>query len=595
MSNRPPSLSPAVLLLAIATLLLATFIAYLPALSAGYIWDDLPYVTRNPLLRSTEGLARIWTEPGATPQYYPLVFTTYWLEFRLWGLHPAGYHAVNVLLHAANAILLWVVMRRLRVPAAGLIAAVFALHPMHVQSVAWIAERKNVLSGALALLCFIAYFRWRPLHDDEPPGRPALYFLALAAFLGTLLAKTALCTLPAAFLLIIWWKRGRLARPEIVPLIPFFILGALFAAITIFVEATGTQLIGQPWELTPVQRVILGGRAACFYAAKLLLPIHLTHVYPRWDIDAGDPTQYAYPIAVILLVIALWFARERIGRAPLTALLFFLGTLLPTLGLIDFAYMQFAFVADHFVYIPSIGLFAMVIGGIARGLRRLRPAPRRVTQACAAVLLLTLAVMTMRQARIYENEETLWRDTLRKSPNCLAANFSLGSYLTRNGRHAEAISYLETAFRTQPTSPPAFINLGAAYSKTGRVDDAIRIYEHVLAAQPRNSIAHYNMSLALAQQEHPIAALEHLIDALRNGPGLTPARQLLPDLLLEVVDELVQADDAARAVRLADAACDVTNRREPRLLRILAAACKAAGDDACAAEARARAEALEKP
>jgi protein O-mannosyl-transferase len=142
MRSRLTTSAPPALLLVVAVL-----IAYLPALQGGYIWDDNRYVTENPILPQPDGLAAIWTDPGATIQYYPMVFTTFWLEYRLWGLNPLGYHATNILLHALSALLLWAILRRLAVPGAWLAAALFALHPVHVESVAWVTERKNVLSG----------------------------------------------------------------------------------------------------------------------------------------------------------------------------------------------------------------------------------------------------------------------------------------------------------------------------------------------------------------------------------------------------------------------------------------------------------------
>ena len=300
--------------------------AYIPAMSGGFIWDDDDYVQDNLTLRSLEGLGQIWFQPGATRQYYPLVHTTYWLEYRLWGLDPTGYHVVNVILHALSAVLVWRLLIRLKVSGAWAAAALFALHPVHVESVAWITERKNALSGAFYLGAAWAYLRYEEAHS------PRLYWAALFLFAAALLSKTVTCTLPAALLLVLWWKGQTPMRRTAVALVPFFALGAAMSGMTVWMEKHSVGAWGPEWDLSLVERGLIAGRALWFYAAKLLVPLNLTFIYPRWAIDATAVWQYLYPIGALGVGALLWAFRERLGRGPLTGVLFFAGTLTPALG-----------------------------------------------------------------------------------------------------------------------------------------------------------------------------------------------------------------------------------------------------------------------
>jgi hypothetical protein len=264
-------------------LLVLVLLAYTPALDAGFVWDDDDYVTANVTLRSVTGLARIWVEPGAVPQYYPMAFTSLWLDYRLWGMRPFGYHLVNVLLHGLNAVLLWRLLVMLAVPGAWLAAAVFAVHPVHVESVAWVTERKNVLSGAFYLGAFLAYLRFAP-----PGGRGAgpvawrAYAAALALFVLAMLSKTVTCTLPAALLIVLWWKRPRLAARDVLPLLPFFALGLGLSLVTIWMEKHHVGAQGADWALSAVDRCLIAARALWFYLGKLVWPAPLVFNYPRW-------------------------------------------------------------------------------------------------------------------------------------------------------------------------------------------------------------------------------------------------------------------------------------------------------------------------
>ncbi|MEE9296435.1 MAG: O-GlcNAc transferase, partial [Phycisphaerae bacterium] len=425
----------------IGVIIAAVVVAYIPALLGGFVWDDNAYVTENRTLESLSGLWRIWFEFGATPQYYPLVHTTFWIERHLWGLHPFGYHTVNVLLHAFNAVLVFAVLRRLNVRGAWVAAMIFALHPVHVESVAWITERKNVLSGAFYLSAMLAYLRYVELDHaaGEASRRRRCYVAALVLFVCALLSKTVTASLPAAILLILWWKRGRLRGRDLQPLIPMFIAGAILGLVTVWMElynlrGTGRGAQGPEWDLSWVERCLVAGRAFWFYVGKLVWPTGLTFVYPRWPIDAGVWWQYLYPLAAVVVVGLLWSRRGRIGRAPVAATLFFAGTLTPALGFFNVYPFRYSFVADHFLYLGSLGLIVLFAAAVTALVERMTEHLRSARHGLAAALFTILAVMVWNESHKYEDLEALWLDTLAKNPECWMAHNNLGNVYAREGR-----------------------------------------------------------------------------------------------------------------------------------------------------------------
>lgn len=563
------------------TLALLATIPFLPALRAGFIWDDDEYVVNNVALRSVDGLRRIWAEMGATPQYYPLVFTTFWVEHALWGLNPAGYHATNLGLHALAALLLWRVLARLGVPGAWLGAALFAAHPVQVESVAWVTERKNVLSAALYFAALLTYLRAAPWLSAGGTGNTgvdgarnagagrggsgaAAYALALLLFIAALLSKTITCTLPAAILLLAWWRCGRIARRDVWTTLPFFVAGAAAGAVTVWMElhnlaGTGAGARGPDWALSAAQRVLIAARAFWFYLGKLAWPAELAFVYPRWEVDPQQVAQWNYPLAFIALVAILWRARRRVGRGPLAATLFFAGTLFPALGFFNVYPFRYSFVADHFQYLASAGPLVLFAAVAAHALSRVTGAGARPTnhghaggialpglaaRGLSAVLLITLATLTWRQTRVYHDLETLWRDTLAKNPAAWMAHANLGRLLSSQGQLDEALHHHDEAVRHRPRDPQLHVNRGAALAALGRLDDALAAYHEALALEPAEPATHFNLANALARRGDLNGAIAAYHEALRLRPAY-------PEALNNLADALVKrgaAGDAAEAV-----------------------------------------------
>jgi tetratricopeptide (TPR) repeat protein len=513
-------------------LILITLTAYIPAMQGGFVWDDDSYVTENPTLKSLHGLRQIWLNPSSTPQYYPLVFSSFWLEYKLWGLNQTGYHVVNVLLHALSALLLWRLLQWFNVPGAWLAAAVFALHPVHVESVAWVTERKNVLSAFFYLGSMFCLFRFFGLAGEKEDKSDLRWYVSgLLLFACALLSKTVTCTLPAAMLLILWWKRGKVRGRELGTLAPFFVLGLAIGLATAWLEQHHVGAVGSEWDLSFVERCLIAGRALWFYVGKLIWPSELIFNYPRWQIDAGVWWQYIYPAGVLFVVLLLWLTRERVGRGPLVGVLFFCGTLFPALGFFDVYPFRYSYVADHFQYLASIGLIALLVGVIASAASRLPEWPRRITRGSGLIVLVLLGVQTWHQGYVYRDIETLWADTLEKNPVSWMAHNNLGNVLAGQGRFEEAVGHYSEALRLNPDHDKAHYNLGIAFAGQGRFEEAISHYLEALRIKPDSAEVHNNLGVALAGQGKFEEAVGHYSEALRLNPDHAKAHNNLGNVL----------------------------------------------------------------
>ena len=507
------------------TLAIVTFVAYFPALRGGFIWDDDFYVTENPMLRSLAGLQAIWLKPSATVQYYPLVFTSFWAEYHLCGSPPFGYHLVNIILHALNAVLLWRVLRQLDIPGAWWAAAIFALHPVNVESVAWITERKNTLSGLFYLSAALAWLRFRPLTAKETMRAPdwRFYWLASGLFICALLSKSVTCSLPAVLVLLVWWKRGRLEKWDGLTLAPWFVLGIASGFMTRWMERHVVGASGAEWKLSFIERCLVAGRAVWFYTGKLFWPRQLTFIYPRWVIDAGAWWQYLFPLAALVVLVALWLLRSRIGRGPVVGALCFAGTLLPALGFVDVYPFIYSFAADHFQYLASASLITLIVGVAASVCGRTGRPGTQVAAVAAPVVLLALGALTWRQTHIYRDLETLWRDTITKNPQCSMAHYNLGAVLLRRGDVSDAIGQFEQAVRITPDDAEEHYSLGIALEQTGKIEDAIAQYEQALRIRPDYVKAHYSLGIALQHTGKIEDAIAHYRQALQIRPDFAQA------------------------------------------------------------------------
>ena len=493
---------------------------YWPALRCGFIWNDSDYVTA-PALQSLRGLGQIWFKLGATQQYYPLLHSAFWLEHRLWGEAPLGYHLVNVLLHAGSASLIGLILRRLAVPGAWLAALIFVVHPVCAESVVWVSEEKNTLSTVFYLLAVWSYLNF----DDRRRGGD--YALGLACFACALLSKTVAATLPGALLVLFWWRRGRLDwRRDVAPLIPWFALGAASGLFSAWIERTYIGASGSDFALGAAERFLVAGRIIWFYLGKLLWPVGINFIYPRWHVSASVPGQYLYPIAAIAATVGLWRLRRR-SRAPLAGWLFFVGSLFPTLGFLNVFAFIFSYVADHWQYLASIGIFTLAAAAATGALHRTSGPIRGALQGAIVAALGLCGAMTWQECGTFHDMKTFYQSILDRNPDAFMAQNNLGIELQHEGRLDEAIAHFVAALRIRDGYVEAHTNYGLALVASGRLEEGIAQYRAALRIEPGNAVVHNDLGVALANLgQVPEAIQEYLAAARLNSNYLDPALNL---------------------------------------------------------------------
>ena len=594
----------------------ATLLAYQPVWHAGFIWDDDAFLTNNPLIKAADGLYRFWCTTEA-PDYFPITSTTLWLEWRLWGSNPLGYHLVNVFLHAASALVLWRVLARLNIPGAKLAAAIFALHPVNVESVAWVTERKNTLTMFFYAWALLFYLRFEDL------GRRRWYWLGAGAFALALLSKTAVATLPLVLLMLAWWRRGRIGRQDVLRSIPFFVVAALLGVITVWFQyhrAIGPEVVRGDsfWA-----RLAGAGWAAWFYLYKTFWPLNLMFVYPRWRIDGANVLAYVPGLLLVLVFLVCWVYRRGWGKSLLFGLGYFLVMLLPVLGFLDIYFMRFSLVTDHWQYFAFIGPIALAAAGMTAAKRvcgAIMPFPGSIL---CGVLLALLGMLTWQRCCIFTDSTSLWRATasrnpgsslvqynlgcvlletgdleeatarfqkaLQADPGLAEAHNNLGSLLLQKGLTDQAIAHFQTALETRSAFPDAHSNLGGALLQKGRVEEAVAQFQKALEIAPNDALTGYNLGSALlkcGRVDEAIAQFQRVLEirpdlpeacsklgmallrkgredeaitclrrALELNPSLANAQSDLGNLLLQkgLIDEAVAHYEAAVAIQPANA------------------------------------------
>jgi tetratricopeptide (TPR) repeat protein len=556
-----------------AGLVLLILVAYLPAFSAHWIWDDDAYVSGNTMLRTSDGFKRIWIHPTDSPQYYPLTFTSFWIEEHLFGLSPASFHRDNILLHACSALLLWIILKRLNVPAAWFIAAVWAVHPVNVESAAWASERKNILSGFFYLLAVLTYL---PFVLNEKGWWPRRYFLALFFLFLALLSKTVTATFPGAILLLIWWKRGKIRPRDVLLIVPFVLLALPFSATTSYLEHNYVGAKGPEFAYTVLQRCEIAAHDVWFYAAKDVVPINLSFIYEKWPLNNF---QIIYIAALLGALGLLWILARKFGRGVLVGPLFFLGTLLPALGFVNVYPMRFSYVADHFQYLASIGVIAAVIVAINKSGPWIKGPLGRIA---TCTVLATLALLTYHRCSIFYNGMTLWSDALSKNPDSWMVRTNVGAVLLGRGEeelqhnqpYAAAADFsaaqvqldraieirsdvaepwanlarveelqghfdlseqwLRKALLVNNLNADTHFHLGAVMVKAGQIDQGIAEYAKAIAIDKRHVPAIVNLGVALDMKGKTQDAIDAYKYALTIDPDSVLAHVNLGNALMKL-------------------------------------------------------------
>jgi protein O-mannosyl-transferase len=545
-----------------ALLLIAfVFIAYAQVFRADFIWDDESHLTRNPCVIGPLGLKEIWTTAQAV--YYPLVLTTFWALHKIVGLNPMPYHALNILLHAVSAILLWRVLRLLEVRGSWLGAALWALHPVMVQSVAWITELKNTQSCVFYLLSILFFLKWedpggpvfRALQRRTADRRSLAFALSLLSFLLATLSKPSVVMLPLVLALCIWWMRGKIRWRDALALAPFALISALASAWTVWEQKFHARAIGPDWAQTLPERLIIAGRVIWFYLGKLIWPHPLIFIYPRWDVDSSKVVAYGPLLAAIAALVAVWFAQTKWGRALFFAAAYYVISLFPVLGFFSVYFFRYSFVSDHFQYLASMGPLALAGAGIATFLGRFcqmpgdfvshRDAVERWSSAVAiprgtfvlstglcGIFLLSLGFLAWRQTAEYHDLFSLYTTTLQENPSCWMAHYNLGIVLAEQRQTDQAIDHYRRAVALRSNYAEAHYNLGRLLVEEGQFNDAIAHYERTAAINPADAEAQNNLAVTLFGIGRADDAIRHYQKALEIRPDYAEASCNLANALI---------------------------------------------------------------
>jgi protein O-mannosyl-transferase len=534
--------------------------AYWPSLHGGLLFDDETLISRNPLVQASDGLWRIWFSTDAI-DYWPLTNSSFWLEWRLWGNHFAGYHITNVLLHITSVMLIWALLRRLAVPGAFLGAALFALHPVNVQSVAWIAQRKNTL----ALVFFLASILFFLKHHDarDRSGTKTSFWLSVTTFTLAMLSKGSVAVLPAILLVILWWRNGRVSRRDLIRIAPFAGIAVAFTLVNLWFQSRG---VAPMRGVGPLERLLGAGAVIWFYLTKALVPIRLSFMYPQWEIRSYELSWWLPAAAAVAVTMVLWRARNRAGgRTALAVWLSFCVALVPVMGLTDVYFMKYSLVADHYQYIALIVVTASIGAALGSTARRFNGA-----RVLAVGIIVALGAMTWRQAHLYADPETLYEATLKQNPSAWALENNLGALLIDRGRQEAAVPHLENALRVNPDLVAARVNrclalvqlhrfeegrsacgeaagmypdiaaartnFGISLLASGRADEAAAEFRSALAIDPDDAEAHYNLAHVLTVSGRAREAIPHYRELLRLRPDSAVAHNGLGLALQETGD-----------------------------------------------------------
>ena len=557
-----------------------TVAAYLPALRAGFAWDDDMLVTRNALITSASGLHRIWFTTQSA-DYWPVTLTAFWVQWRLWGMHALGYHAVNLALHIAESLMLWRLFRRLGLARAFLGAVVFAVHPVNVESVAWISELKNLM----AMLFFLASAGWfldSGLADREParrvPCARGFYLLSLGAFALAMLSKGSAAVEPLILAGLVAWRRKFLPG-DLLRLAPFLALGAILAGVDIWFQRHGTGAVFR--SAGPLERILGAGAVVWTYLGHAVWPVNLAFVYPEWKIRAGDPLWWIPLLAAAGLTLLLWLKRGRWSRRALFGWGFFCVALAPAMGFTDVYFMKYSLVADRYEHLAMIAIAGMIAGAGFSDLGfRLPRLP--IGRLAAAALVAVLAVLTYRQCGTFGDARTLFQATLERNPRCwlayeylgstppdwgtpagiaelekalefkpdyAEAHYNIGISLEGEGRRAEALQHFRESIRLDPRFPDSRSSLGNLLRVMGRPTEAAVQIDEALRLAPDFPEAHFNKGILLAGSGRIPEAIAQYREAVRLNPSYVEARNSLGSLLQGAgmtAEAIVQFQEAIR-------------------------------------------------
>lgn len=488
-----------------------TFLSFSPVLQSGFLWDD-DAITENPLLKSPEGLYKIWFSPSVMTKeahYWPLAYTAFWFQSRLWALHPLGYHLVNLLFHILNTLLIGSIFFRIDKKSAYFAALLFAVHPVHVEAVAWIIELKDVLSVTFYLAAFLLFMKF--YEEKKNP----LYIFSLLAFAAALFTKSMTVTFPAALLLWMLAMKKNISLRNILLLSPFVVLA--FVIVWGDVRfAQGREIIS--FDFSFWERLRIASHAVFFYIGKLFIPVNLVTFYPRFTWEANSYLSY-FPALLLVIIPASLFLLRRYSRAPFFLVLYYLITLSPILGFLNFYFMTFSFVADRYQYLASAGLLFLFSLGTRRLFHLITKDKRSAFLVFQILVITFLSIMTFYQAALYKNNESLFKHNVEINPGAWAAHNNLGVEFQKQGKFNEAIQHYKDAVELNPQFMDAHNNLGILLAQDGKLEGALDHFQIALSIKPHDSRTHINIGIVYSIKTDYEKAILHLERSLAEDPS----------------------------------------------------------------------------
>ncbi len=515
-----------------------------------FVWDDDLLITKNALITEPSGLGSIWFSSRPI-DYWPVTNTTYWVEWRLFGTNTTGYHAVSLLMHLTCCFLIWRVLRQLGIPGSFLAALFFAVHPVNVESVAWISQQKTLLALLFFLLSVHFYFNDGPVAPQPPAGAglgPS-YWASLMTFGLGMLSKGSIATLPLVLLLITWWKRGAITRRDLARAAPFCVIAVTLVLVNLWFPTHSSGELIRSAGL--IERLLGAAAAVWFYLLKAVLPIDLMFVYPRWDIDPRSIAWWLPLVGAVALTAVLWWQRTTPwGQSALLALAFFVVTLAPALGFVDVTFMKYSLVADHYQNIALIAVVALVAAGGSVWFSSTQTVGRTLAAASALLLAAVGAGLTGKQCQIYSNPETLFRATIEQNPRGWFGHANLAKLLLKTGRAEEAIEHFRHALELAPDEPENYVNLGAAVSAIGQPQAAIPLLERALTMAPDLFEAEIDLAIALERAGRFDEAMTHAQQVQRLEPHEPEPYSIQGSVLLDLGRPQEAISPLEQAVRL---------------------------------------------
>ncbi|MBF0287811.1 MAG: tetratricopeptide repeat protein [SAR324 cluster bacterium] len=506
----------------VLTLIALSLLAYYPATQAEFIIDDTPFYIEDPVMNQSDGIFKIWLNPRENNDiwpYIPITRTSFWIERQLVGLNFQVSHLINIGLHIITAFFLWLCLRYLHVRGAWLIGMIFVLHPIHVQSVAWIAERKNVVAGVFYILTVWSYF-----HFEKKKHWP-WYVLTLGLFLCSLLSKSSTIMLPVLFIFCRLWNRSRWDKIDVIQLVPFFLLSLLMGYVRIWFEINSFDATGINYGWTFVERLLIAGHVPFFYLTKIFFPYPLLFTYHKWPIDAAQVSMYLPLVSIIVVGTILFWKYFSWGRSLFLALGAFLISLFPVLSFFNNSWTQFSFVADHWVHLPSIPVLILLVQGIfyAVGCIKENAWARYVQSGIYVMLFIILLGLTWNQTQYYKNNKVLWESTLAHYPDAWMAHQELGREYMADGDNQLALRHLNKAIQLKNDRPDAYINRGVAYFILEQYPRAIQNFNQALQLNNEMVKAYYNRGKSYAKLHQYKKALADFTQILVLDPQFAEA------------------------------------------------------------------------